>query len=424
MAQRPQRQRHEIINRAPREAMDVFVMGANEKGQLGLGPGQRVFTIAQSPRRNDWISDEEDIVDIACGNNHCLALTDDNRVMSWGSNDHGALGRVTHLPRNINHLAIERNTVFTQVAVSDHASFALTETGQVYGWGAFKYYVGENDFIDFHHVHHFYAFHPGQMEYDQHRPRRNQQYPLKIRFPGTDNPQIVQIACGANHVLALSKSGLVYSWGTNDAQILGRRFMPRNAYRRSPRRQYVDAEQLDPYANMDHHFAPGLVAELQNIRYVACGANYSMANDDMQTTLPLSKTTVVATPEHPDAPDGENMRVMLFPTKAPWFSGIGHRVDEPESALKAISGSLRYGLAIRHSGWGDAWGNEHELPSAMGVVDADNEPVIPAVPPGNRYTQAPQFAGWHYHREDCRFDLVATGEKHSIAVDQEGKVYV
>lgn len=77
--------------------MDVFVMGANEKGQLGLGPGQRVFTIAQSPRRNDWISDEEDIVDIACGNNHCLALTDDNRVMSWGSNDHGALGRVTHL---------------------------------------------------------------------------------------------------------------------------------------------------------------------------------------------------------------------------------------------------------------------------------------------------------------------------------------
>lgn len=144
----------------------------------------------------------------------------------------------------------------------------------------------------------------------------------------------------------------------------------------------------------------------------------------MQTTLPLSKTTVVATPEHPDAPDGENMRVVLFPTKAPWFSGIGHRVDEPESALKAISGSLRYGPAIRCSGWGDAWGNEHELPSAMGVVDADNEPVIPAVPPGNRYTQAPQFAGWHYHREDCRFDLVATGEKHSIAVDQEGKVYV
>ncbi|KAK3951662.1 RCC1/BLIP-II [Pseudoneurospora amorphoporcata] len=477
MAQQPE----QIINRAPREVMDVYVMGANDKGQLCLGPGHREGYIAQSPQRAARLIEDNQVVAMAVGNNHSLALTVDNRVVSWGSNEHGALGRVTHLwklpdgrwvdystveerdlnpngpegrridgilqiPMKINWIAIPRHTVFTQVAVSDHASFALTETGQVYGWGAFEacifslYYIGENDFIGFHHVHRFYASHPNHLEWADQRPRRYQQSPLKIRFPGTDHPQIVQIACGSNHVLALSKSGLVYSWGTPDMEILGRRFMPRNAGRRNPRRGY--AAGADPYANMDHHFAPGLVAGLQNIRYIACGANYSMAvtkprprsgtqlcyvwgqNDDMQTTLPLSKATVVATPEHPDAPDGNNMRVVLYPTKAPWLSGIGHRDDEPESAIKSISGSLRYGLAIRWSGWGEAWGNEHEMPNAMGVINEENEPVIPAVPPGNRYTQAPQFAGWHYDREECRWDHVATGKQHSIAVDQEGKIYV
>ncbi|KAJ4408889.1 hypothetical protein N0V85_004170 [Neurospora sp. IMI 360204] len=465
----------EIINRAPREAMDVYIMGANDKGQLCMGPDYRIRTVVQQPTRNLKLSENNQTVAIAVGNNHGLALTADNRVLSWGSNEHGALGRVTELvklndgrwvswyrvqtvdpnpnspegrrvpfnlqtPRNINWIAIERGTVFTQVAVTDYASFALTETGQVYGWGAFEYYVGENDFIDFHHVHHFYAFHPYQMEYAEQRARRNQQSPLKIRFPGTDNPQIVQIACGSNHVLALSKSGLVYSWGAPDMEILGRRFSPRRADIRDPRPGYPH----DPYGNMNHPFAPGLVANLKNIRYVACGANFSFAvtkpltrgsrkkeqlcyvwgqNDDMQTTLPLSKSAFVATPEHPDVPNGR-ARVVLYPTEAPWLSGIGHADDEPESAIKAISGAFRYGLAIRRNGWGETWGDEHEVPTAMGRVNENNEPVIPAVPPGNDYGQAPQFAEWHYFWEHRRWNQVATGRQHSIAVDQEGKIYV
>ncbi|EGZ76446.1 RCC1/BLIP-II [Neurospora tetrasperma FGSC 2509] len=456
----------EIINRAPREAMDVFIMGANDKGQLCMGPGYRERTIVQKPARNPYLSEDHQTVAIAVGNNHCLALTADNRVLSWGSNTHGALGRTTRLwqlgdgrwvpwsrvegeddnpnspegrridsilqtPRHINSIAIERGTVFTQVAVTDHASFALTETGEVYGWGAFEYYGGENDA-----VHRLYAFHPYHMEWPEQGPLRNQPSPLKIRFP-TDNPQIIQIACGSNHVLALSKSGLVYSWGTPDMNILGRRYLSRRL--RNPRYRH------DPYGNMNHPFAPGVVANLVNIRYVACGANFSFAvtkpltrgnrkgtqlcyvwgqNDDMQTTLPLSKAPFVETPGHPDAPDGNRMRVVLYPTEAPWLSGIGHMDEEPESAIKTISGALRYGLAIRRNGWGEVWGNEHEMPNAMGVVNQDNEPMIPAIPPGNDYTQAPQFAGWHYFHDNRRWDQVATGRQHSIAVDQDGKVYV
>lgn len=305
-----------------------------------------------------------------------------------------------------------------------------------------QYYLPpeQNNFIIPHveHLRRFWAFHPRHMEYHQQGPRRSQLTPLKIRFPGTDDPQIVQIACGSNHVLALSKSGHVYSWGSPDMEILGRRFNPRRAHERDAR--FAN----DPYENMQHHFAPGLVCNLKNIRYIACGANFSFAvskpltrgsrrgaqvcyvwgqNDDLQTTLPLSKAAFIETPEHPDVPNGK-ARVVLYPEEAPWLSNIGHARDEPETVIKEISGAFRYGLAIRRNGWGDAWGDEHEVPYAMGVVDRDNNPVIPAVVPGNRWGSAPTFGGFHYFREGVRWTKIATGKTHTIAVDDEGKVYV
>jgi hypothetical protein len=34
--------------------------------------------------------------------------------------------------------AVPPDTIFTQVAAADNATFALTNTGRVYGWGAFR----------------------------------------------------------------------------------------------------------------------------------------------------------------------------------------------------------------------------------------------------------------------------------------------
>lgn len=93
------------------------------------------------------------------GGLHCVALTHDSKILTWGVNDDGALGRDTTWepnsdsededdiglnPRestptaipaeffgsNANHIA--------QVAATDSASFALTVDGFVYGWGTFK----------------------------------------------------------------------------------------------------------------------------------------------------------------------------------------------------------------------------------------------------------------------------------------------
>ena len=98
---------------------------------------------------------------------HSVALTNDNKIVTWGVNDHGALGRDTEWsggwvdmderdnaqdsdssqielnPKESTPLAIDMScfpsdTIFTQVAASDNASFALTEEGLIYGWGTFK----------------------------------------------------------------------------------------------------------------------------------------------------------------------------------------------------------------------------------------------------------------------------------------------
>ncbi|KAK3396027.1 regulator of chromosome condensation 1/beta-lactamase-inhibitor protein II [Sordaria brevicollis] len=465
----------DVINRRPTEVMDVYVMGLNSRhGNLCMGTGWRERDILWEPRHNRLLS-TLDVVDMAIGNNHGLALTNTGMVHSWGANSSGALGRemndqwepldvldanpngrtgplvATNVqePRHIDWSDIEPGTSFTQVAVSDHASFALTETGQVYGWGAFEYLHTPELWLD-ERPRRYSAFHPQHAE-NPDQEGRFQPRPLKIRFPGTEDPQIVQIACGSNHILALSKSGHVYSWGSPDLQILGRRLnflKPRRraaavaaaaaAHERADAARYPDDH---PYTNMHSPFAPGLVSNLKNIRYIACGAHFSFAvskpltrgprkglqvcyawgqNDELQTALPLSKSVFL---DHPLVPN-RGTRVILYPEEVPWLSNIGHMLDEPETAIKQISGSIRYALAVRENGWGDAWGNEHEVPYAMGVVDGNNEPVVPAVTPGNRWGSAPTFGGFQHMREGVRWKRVATGKTHTIALDGDGRVFV
>jgi regulator of chromosome condensation len=93
---------------------------------------------------------------------HTIALTEDNKIVTWGVNDNGALGRDTawdgglrdiggdsdqedgelnpleSTPTAIPTSAFPPGMRFAQVAAGDSCSFAVTDTGLVYGWGTFK----------------------------------------------------------------------------------------------------------------------------------------------------------------------------------------------------------------------------------------------------------------------------------------------
>jgi alpha-tubulin suppressor-like RCC1 family protein len=147
------------VNSAPTRRLDIAVFGNGENGELGLGHKWHDKTSpenASKPRLNHFLdADHEGVVQVAVGGMLCAALTHDGRVLTWGVNDSRALGRNTHweppaqLDENSTWLNPLESTPapaegldglesgIAQVAVTDNATFVLTESGLVYGWGTF-----------------------------------------------------------------------------------------------------------------------------------------------------------------------------------------------------------------------------------------------------------------------------------------------
>jgi regulator of chromosome condensation len=155
------------INSAPTQKMMVFACGEGSAGELGLGPKKSVDV--KRPRLNPLLDAKTvGVVQVATGGMHCVALTYDNKILTWGVNDQSALGRNTDwdgglrdmdaksvssddsddsdtglnpkesTPGAIADDAFPAGTKFVQVAAGDSCSFALTDTGLVYGWGTFR----------------------------------------------------------------------------------------------------------------------------------------------------------------------------------------------------------------------------------------------------------------------------------------------
>ncbi|KAJ5222726.1 Ran exchange factor Prp20/Pim1 [Penicillium citrinum] len=220
-----------VINKAPTTRLNVFVCGEGSSGELGLGTAKNVIDVKR-PRLNQLLAaDKVGVVQVAVGGMHCVALTHDNQIYTWGVNDQGALGRSTEwdggykdmdagsdsdsddedsglnpresTPTAIPEASFPKDTVFVQVAAADSASFALTDDGLVYGWGTFRSNDGILGFDETHRV---------------------QMTPILI----PSLKKITYLACGANHVLALNEKGKVFSWGSGQQNQLGRRIVERN----------------------------------------------------------------------------------------------------------------------------------------------------------------------------------------------------
>ena len=157
-----------VINNAPTVRLDVYVCGEGSAGELGLGNAKGV-TDVKRPRLNPHLKASEiGVVHVATGGMHAAALTHDNRILTWGVNDQGALGRDTNYEGGLRNIdddaasdssedsndiglnpreatptavlaeAFPVGTTFTQLAAGDSCTFALTDDGFVYGWGTFR----------------------------------------------------------------------------------------------------------------------------------------------------------------------------------------------------------------------------------------------------------------------------------------------
>nr|CAB3252595.1 ZF(ZZ)-8 zinc finger protein [Phallusia mammillata] len=172
---------------------NVYSWGDGDEGKLGHGSRADCLT----PRKIETFP-EKVIVDISCGSGHSAAIGSTGTLYTWG---HGVYGRLGH---GNNHTILKPKPVqalkelqVVQVACGsrDAQTLCLTADGQIFSWG-------DGDFGKL-----------GRGGSD------GCSLPKVIdRFAGQE---IVRIECGAQFSLALSKSGLVWTWGKGDYYRLG-----------------------------------------------------------------------------------------------------------------------------------------------------------------------------------------------------------
>ncbi|KPI42220.1 Protein pim1 [Cyphellophora attinorum] len=362
------------INSAPTAPLNVYVFGEGSAGELGLGSAKGQIEVKR-PRLNPLLdADKVGVVSAAVGGMHTAVLTKNNEIKTWGVNDQGALGRDTNwdgfrywrqptriYPTNVDMTGLE-DLIFTQVACTDSATFALTDEGQVYGWGTFRSNEG------------IFGFDPTTLI----QPRPTLIPSLK---------KITKLATGANHVLALSSTGAVWAWGSGQQNQLGRRVLERF---------------------IKNALVPTKVGVPSKMVNVGCGSYHSFAiheNGDVYAwgLNSFGETGVPADVEEGGESDVHQATVV--------------EALRPFGKIVCIEGGAHHTIAVTDRGellgWGRLDGYQlgldiKSLPKESIVYDASNNPRILKVP-----TQIPGI------------DAVAcsAGSDHGIAVSKEGKAY-
>ncbi|XP_051993155.1 probable E3 ubiquitin-protein ligase HERC3 [Xyrauchen texanus] len=173
--------------------------------------------------------DNRQVIQIACGDQHSMALTDDAQLFVWGENSHGQLGLKEGRSGSLTaqHVQSLSGIPLVQISAGGDHSFALSISGVVFGWG--KNNAGQLGLGD-----------------------------TTDRYVPTDVSSLtwkktVFISCGGEHTATLSKGGTVFTFGSGRFGQLGHNSI-----------------------TDEHH--PRVVAELwgSKVSRITCGRNHTL----------------------------------------------------------------------------------------------------------------------------------------------------
>lgn len=372
--------------------LNIFVWGTGSMCELGLGPDARTKEVKR-PRLNPYLTKEklgaDGIVDFAVGGMHVLALDSRNRIWSWGTNDYKVLGRDTSrakiamksmdendsddedgdlneaesTPGLVENLPKVKATI-VQLLATDNLSAALYSDGSVYAWGTFRCNEGILGFL---------------------KDTSVQAIPRKL---GLKN--IVQLAGGKDHVLALDSKGVVYAWGNGQQFQLGRKILERHRL-----------ASLEP-----HQFG------LYDIKYIASGDFHCFAIDknDKVFTWGLNQFGQCGvTNENGDLEDGS---LIVKPKEIPQLENL---------QIQQIVAGEHHTLALANNGHIFAWGR-YDM-KEVGISKTD-------LPPWTYYDEhgtarsVPRPTELKFSaKNELKFKTIGAGSHHSFGVTDDGVVY-
>ncbi|KAJ5713306.1 uncharacterized protein N7483_010487 [Penicillium malachiteum] len=378
------------MNHVPNERLDVYVVGTNCYGELGLGDLTKKAEMKRPVLNSKLDAETTGIVHLAVGGVHSAALTHENQILTWGVNDEGALGRDTKekevpsdegnesgdeitlnlseaTPTPVDASHFPENTIFCQLAASDSATFTLTTDGMVYGWGTFR---GSNGGIGF----------SPKSKKEQHTP---------ILIPVQD---VVNIVAGAQHVLALTSSGTVFSWGCNEQNQLGRRRASR--HRKS------------------HDLLPEIVALPSGIRSIGVGLYHSFAIHKSGTVYAWGSNNFGQTAV--TIGTGLNDSNVAYPTKVPILKTLG--------VIVSIFGGKDHSMALTETGKCLVWGRIENKALGVELKDIPSSDIIEDKQSRPRILKKPHFLTG-IGDDNSPIDFATAGSDHSFVFTESGEAY-
>ena len=178
----------------------AYAWGDGSQSQLGLSPLPVVKLRTNPPRALDFVPypilvpDLVSVIAVSAGDGHSLALLEDGTIRAWGSNRMGQVGDGTTVDRPA---AVLVSGIRTAVAIAAGSQFsaALLSDGTVMTWGSDGGGLGRN------------AVQPGGAN--------------PIPAPADGVKGIHAIAIGHSHVLGLTDSHTIVSWGVDQVGQVG-----------------------------------------------------------------------------------------------------------------------------------------------------------------------------------------------------------
>jgi alpha-tubulin suppressor-like RCC1 family protein len=304
----------------------VWAWGNNYYGQLGNGKSEDSYDPVQ-------VKNLKDVVAIAAGENHSLALKKDGTIWAWGDNEWGQLGNSISEKLCVPVQFKSLKDVVAIAAGCEH-SLALKKDGTVWSWGN-NYYgqLGNGNSIDSY-------------------------VPVQVR----GLKDVVAIATGNAHSLALKKDGTVWAWGNNEFGQLG------NGTNKSS-------------------FVPVQVKGLKDVVAIAAGSNHSLV---------LKKDgTVWAWGEVWFDLLNENSRLV--------YSSVPVQIKGLKDVV-AIAAGEHHSLGLKKDGTVWAWGDNFF--GQLGNSPREKYSLVPVQVKGLKDILA-----------------IATGEWHSLAIKKDGTVW-
>jgi alpha-tubulin suppressor-like RCC1 family protein len=183
----------------------LYAFGDNHYGQLGNTTNNGTSTANPTPMSIALPPGVSGFAHISVAHTHTLAVTPEGQLYAWGSNYWGQLGNSTNLESEAVNptpavVSLPEGAAVKEAAAGEYFSLVLTTVGQLYAFGDDIYgQLGT----------------AGTLKKGQPNPT-----PTPVSLPGATGP-VIQIAANQRSSYALTATGQLYVFGSNDKGQLG-----------------------------------------------------------------------------------------------------------------------------------------------------------------------------------------------------------